>query len=221
MDLRNWTKMQIYDEFQNPAGYGDYKFFLYLFEEFDISIKDLHEREKASVDRENDHYKRMKAYRKYKYCDGYDYSSPQPASTTKTDEKKDDKKDEKKDTGITTYARTEFTLRDLLELFQGPVPFEGMLILATTNKYDEIKTICPELFRPGRMTPVHFGYINKDTLQDIAKYYFNKKLTGYLPNTITLPTSQIIDLALEACQHERGQFEFFSREINKLLDGMQ
>lgn len=226
LDLRNWSKIQIYEEFQYPLNSSayTYKDYVYLFEEFDISIKDLHERENISAAREKSYYKYMK-HRKYKYgSSDYDYDYDRPMTQPKVDDKKTDNNDANKDktattTSVDTYAKTEFTLRDLLELFQGPVPFEGMLILATTNKYDDISKLCPELFRPGRVTPVHFGYINKETLQDVSKFYFKKKLEYYLPELITIPTSQIIDIALEA-EFNKNPFEFFSLEINRLLDNM-
>jgi hypothetical protein len=86
--------------------------------------------------------------------------------------------------------------------------------------------MCPELFRPGRMTPVYFGYIDKDTLQDISKFFFNKKITYRLPDQITIPTSQIIDLAMESLicssassikNKSNDSFQYFSVKLNKLL----
>lgn len=111
----------------------------------------------------------------------------------------------------------EFKLRDLLEIFQGPIPFESMIMIATTNKYDEIKDYCPELFRPGRLTPVYFGYIHKETLQDISIYFFNKKLTGYIPEVLSIPTSQIIELAFESINYSKDSYEYFSNKINILM----
>jgi hypothetical protein len=48
-------------------------------------------------------------------------------------------------------------LDDLLTIIQGPVPLNRAIIIATTNKYDEINKMCPALFRPGRLTPIYFG----------------------------------------------------------------
>lgn len=90
-------------------------------------------------------------------------------------------------------------------------------MIANTNKYDEIKEMCPELFRPGRITPVYFGYINKETLQDISKYFFGKKLSGYIPDVLTVPTSQIIELAFEAMSFGDNSYKYFSEHMNQLM----
>lgn len=113
---------------------------------------------------------------------------------------------------------SEFKLRDLLEIFQGPIPFESMIMLANTNKYDEIKDMCPELFRPGRLTAVYFGYVNQETLQDIAIYFFNQKLKVYIPDILKIPTSQIIELAFEALTVSTNPFDYFSKHIHILIN---
>jgi hypothetical protein len=104
------------------------------------------------------------------------------------------------------------TPRDLLELFQGPVQLEGMIVIATTNKYDEIKDICPELFRPGRLTPIYFGYINAATIQDISQHFFKRKINWRLPEQISVPTSVIISLAMKS-----ENFKYFDINLQKLL----
>jgi SpoVK/Ycf46/Vps4 family AAA+-type ATPase len=93
------------------------------------------------------------------------------------------------------------TIKDLLEIFQGVVDVDGRLIFAMTNHYDKIKKECPALFRPGRLTPVYFGYIGQETLLDIIKYYFKKSdptKTGLdaLPSEFQIPTSEIIEQAI-------------------------
>ena len=109
----------------------------------------------------------------------------------------------------TTFASQLLTIKDLLEIFQGVVDVDGRLIFAMTNHYDKIKKECPALFRPGRLTPVYFGYIGRETLLDIIKYYFKNKLTipasdldslpsefHSLPNEFRIPTSEIIEQAI-------------------------
>ena len=79
----------------------------------------------------------------------------------KLNEDKDTKLDVSSDiTDCTIQDEGEFQLEDLLEILQGPVPREGQIIIATTNKFDEIKNECPALFRPGRLTPIEFGSNN-------------------------------------------------------------
>ena len=46
--------------------------------------------------------------------------------------------------------KSDICLKDLLTIFQGPVPKIGSLIFATTNDYDEIYQMCPALFRHSR-----------------------------------------------------------------------
>ncbi len=92
---------------------------------------------------------------------------------------------------------TRFCLRDLLDIFQGTIPVNGSIILATTNNFEEIKSICPELFRNGRMTPVYFGYLDKDHIQQMVKYYFGKELEIELPKDPNIQTSALVEVAME------------------------
>lgn len=181
LDLRIATKRNIYQILQNPilANFPNlsYKDIVYLYEEFDISIKELALREKSNND---------------KYFESLEKNE------------------------LKVKVNDEFCIRDLLEIFQGPIPFESSIMIATTNKYDEIKETCPELFRPGRLTPVYFGYIDQSTLQDISIYFFNKKINGYLPDVLTISTSEIIDLAFEALNHVDAH-EYFTNKLHKLL----
>jgi hypothetical protein len=107
-------------------------------------------------------------------------------------------------------------LGDLLELFQGPVPIKDRIIIATTNHFDKIKTSLPALFRPGRLTPLHFKYLNWNLLNELTLYYFNQTimLTNY--PEINLPTSQIIELALKYKSLE-NDFESFKNELLTLI----
>jgi len=92
----------------------------------------------------------------------------------------------------------------LLEIFQGVVDVDGRLIFAMTNHFDKIKKECPALFRPGRLTPVYFGYIGRNTLTDIIQYYFKDitvcgaedNLDAALPSELQIPTSEIIEQAI-------------------------
>ncbi len=51
------------------------------------------------------------------------------------------KKDSNDEIAYTKKTCDQFCIRDLLEIFQGPVPFESSIMIATTNKYDEIKEL--------------------------------------------------------------------------------
>lgn len=186
LDLRNLSKYEAYHMIQKPRD-ESYKKYILLFEEFDISIKELYIREQKQLKDEN-------------YDQMIELVKSEKYEAVKI---KDDK-------------TNDLRLRDLLEIFQGPIPFEQMIIMATTNKYQEIKEMCPELFRPGRLTPVHFDYINKETLQEISMYYFQQPFPDYLPDILTIPTSQIIELAFEALNMSVPH-EYFVNHLNKLI----
>jgi len=209
LDLREIkNKFDLYQIVQKPRG-GNHKNYIIMLEEFDISIKEIDARSKIKKKRENAWLKYMASK-----CDNDDIELFQ--------EKKSDvdNKDNKKDKDTISSEDGEYNIRDLLEIFQGPIPFDGMIMIATTNKFDEIKEICPELFRPGRLTPIYFGYINKDTLQEISLFYFNRKITSYIPENMIIPTSQIIELALEAKSQNilpNAQFNFFINKLNLVL----
>ncbi len=107
-------------------------------------------------------------------------------------------------------------LSDLLNVIQGSFPQDGTIMMATTNKYDMIKTICPALFRPGRLQPVHFGYAEEETMQDISMYYFGEKLNAHVPEIHQVPTSKIIEVALEL-KHGNKTAEDFGAKLERLF----
>lgn len=211
IDLNGLSKLEAYQLLQTPglhfSGCTSYKDVIFLFEEFDILIKNLQlKEEKNKYSQDNYYFNMMEYYKCYKYKGEKDKND----NNTQTNGKKETSFTHERD-------NNDLTLRDLLEIFQGPIPFENMIMIANTNKFDEIKSICPELFRPGRMTPVYFGYIDSTTMQDISLYYFKKKLSIKLPDTMTISTSQIIELAFEALTQSNDQFEYFSNKLNILL----
>lgn len=112
-------------------------------------------------------------------------------------------------------SKKEFDLGDLLELLQGPIPNSGSIIIATTNHYEKIKEILPALFRPGRLTPVKFDYLDFNTLQELSLFYFQKELTIPKIDTINIPTSKIIDLAIT--YNLENNFDGFQKELNGLV----
>jgi len=227
-DIRSRSKM--FQVLNNPNIKGldvHPKNCVFVFEEFDISIKILYKemqiREKKIKKWEND----------INTFNIDDYLSKLPMLDKEEDDT-DNKNDDKTVTSKKerprrkrysfipeldlTDDKQKFSLTDLLELFQGTVPNDGAIIIATTNHYDEIKQMCPALFRPGRLTPVYFGYVNRTILQQISMFYFNKELTIYIPDEIRVPTSQIIQIALEAISMDaEDKFDYFSMELEKIL----
>ena len=111
----------------------------------------------------------------------------------------------------------EIQLSDLLEIFQGPVPIDGLIAIATTNHFEEIKNMCPALFRPGRLTPIHFDYADGDTIQEISQYYYNKNVQIEIPEKTNIPTSLLIEMVIESRLHIPNDFEHFSSQLEKEL----
>lgn len=87
-------------------------------------------------------------------------------------------------------------LSDLLELFQGPIPIKDRIIIATTNHFEKIRQSLPALFRPGRLTPLEFSYLDWTSLNELTKYYFNTNMKCDSFEVI-IPTSQIIEMAIK------------------------
>jgi len=83
-------------------------------------------------------------------------------------------------------------LTDLLTFIQGPIPNQGMIIVATTNDFDKIKRICPALVRDGRFTRIKFDYPDQTIIEQISEFYFNKPLGFTIPKLIGIPTSKIV-----------------------------
>jgi hypothetical protein len=128
---------------------------------------------------------------------------------------KDEKEETKKDFTL-DVADKKLQIADLLELLQGPVPIDGSIVLATTNKLAEMKAICPALFRAGRLTPIEIGNISWFHLQEMTQYYFGKSLQ-LEPVNISIPTSEIIELANACKLFEEGGFDTFSVKLAELL----
>lgn len=145
-------------------------------------------------------------------------------NTTKKSEDNDSK--EPIDDG--TYASKLLTIKDLLEIFQGVVDVDGRLIFAMTNHFDKIKDECPALFRSGRLTPIHFGYIGQKTLIDIIQYYFkinthviDELTTKLLPNEFKIPTSEIIEQAIYYSSQPTNGYTLFIKWLIKRCDEIQ
>lgn len=98
-------------------------------------------------------------------------------------------------------------LADLLELFQGPVPIAGRIIVATTNHYDKIKKSLPALFRAGRMTAIEFKYLDWPTLNKLTQYYFEQSITTE-SFVICIATSEIIEIAIKIKLNKQSCTEF-------------
>ena len=112
----------------------------------------------------------------------------------------------------------ELMLDDLLEIIQGPVPKNGSIIIATTNKYEEIKELCPALFRPGRLTPVLFDYADKYTVNEMCKHFYNKELKEKIDiYKYKISPSQLIQFVTESkIANDSDPYEYFINQIKKI-----
>lgn len=105
-------------------------------------------------------------------------------------------------------------LSDLLELFQGPVNIKNRIIIATTNNFEKIQIALPALFRSGRMSPIHFDYLDWESLNQLTLYYFGQRIEE--PSfAINIPTSQIIELAIKYVLVKMS-FDDFIKELRSL-----
>jgi hypothetical protein len=90
----------------------------------------------------------------------------------------------------------------LLELIQGPVPLEGAILVATTNKFEEMNARFPRLFRPGRFEPVYFGYVDDVVLCDMVVHFFPREvprrelLRVRVDPTHTVSSAQLVQWAM-------------------------
>ena len=138
----------------------------------------------------------------------------------KREKLKQRKKNKKsKNDNLSYYMPEHLSLQDLLEILQGPVPVEQRIIIATTNDYDGIRNLCPALFRTGRLTPVCFDNPSKETITEISLYYYNKDIQNdiVLPEKITVPTCDIIELCLKSMTTE-SPYEFFVEKVKNIIN---
>lgn len=89
----------------------------------------------------------------------------------------------------TPVTFNHFEVEDLLEIFQGPMPVPGSIIIATTNRFEEIQHACPALVRTGRLTPVRIDYMDWRTLQEMCQHCFGQHIeVDFVPETKLTPS---------------------------------
>jgi hypothetical protein len=198
---------------------------VYVFDEFDLTVEELYYKNKGMSVVQN------------RWQDTMTKTNFDVDFFTGKDKEPEDKKSKFGDRFSLEkygYDTESLTLEDLKEIFQGVVPQSGMIVIATTNKFEKIKELCPELFRPGRLTPIYFGFPNADIVNEMSKHHFGETIgvTNEKYNA-KYPTSQIVDLIMEAkLLHEneniheeksnvetgnRPAFEHFQREFTRLI----
>ncbi len=218
LDLREIkNKRTIYQVLHSPYDYKPCEV-VFILDEFDLTIKHLYNSDKMrkeylkmmydqqflnkklkAMTRKESH-KSLKSSKNSKDKDRDKDSKDIMHSDSDDDDQHASSNNNKSKTDsvlVGDFGDNEFTLKDLLEIFQGAAPIDKMIIIATTNDYDGIKELCPELFRSGRLTAVEFGYLDKKSLQALSMFYFNKELTIDITADMKIPTSQIVEKALE------------------------
>lgn len=109
----------------------------------------------------------------------------------------------------------ELRLHDLLGIFQGPIPYPKMMIIATTNKLSYIEEQSDALIRPGRLTPWEVNYIDSPILQQIIDHYFPDTISDIvLPESHKISTS----LILEYAKSSLGDYQRFRDLLQKKID---
>jgi hypothetical protein len=161
--------------------------------------------------------KKLEMITAQKYLNNKHETSDQNRSATPPPPTKKSQTDDLKDFDM--LMTNELSLTDLLDIFQGAVPIDGLICVATTNDLETIKKLSPALVRHGRLTPIYFGYPNYKTLQDISMHYFNKFMEFDIDDNTILeyPTSKIIDIALQCKINESEGFELFKNKIDEIL----
>lgn len=234
VDIRSLKKRNyLFQIIRNPYVNGKNKRakdVVFILDEFDTVVSELYYADIAiqtMLKKWNN--KMVKQHNKLKNIlvdDGSDSSSNLSTDTSdiSVDQILDQIQDQDQDKEFLKSTRIEnlndgnIRLNDLLELLNGPVPNDGLIVIATTNKYDEIKNLCPALFRHGRLTPVYFGNAQTQTVQDISKYFFNRPI-----ELITLPlnisTAQIMELVIESklIDDNNESFNHFQTKINEAI----
>jgi hypothetical protein len=205
IDIKRITKSQLlsyFDSYYNPKvnAHIHTNDIIYFFDEFDEVILELKKRQ-ACIDA---HYDKIKSG---------------AVNVTPSDEQTNGRKvNGYEDTSneITNMSNL-ITFNDLLELFSGISPLEGVMIMVATNNFEMVKQIIPALFRDGRLTPVYFGYFNGRTIKEICNKYYKQapEISDELePNIMN---SQLMETILNTHKLDNGYELFMKKYSSKLI----
>jgi len=209
IDVRNMSRNDVYNAILRPKivvhhNYSpdtkdrEYTRCVFIFEEFDIALLELERRAQLLAKFTS----QLSKFQRYSFIEdmaeedkGNEEENKKPISATNAETTDKAKKP-------SAPEKSGFSSQDLLELFQGPAPLNGLICFATTNHPEELIRICPALFRPGRLTPVHIDYLDYPSLTELVHYYFPDEKDAWdvppFAGTTGIPTTSIIDLAMEA-----------------------
>lgn len=163
---------------------------IFVLEEFDIVVSYL--KRKLEEERTKPVWT-LKSYAKY-YDSDSDSDFPKRWKKKETEKESEDEDETVDPDQSGTENRNNLTLEDLLEVFQGPVPTPGSIIIATTNHLEKMKEHLPALFRPGRLTPVCFDNMDYATLQELSRYFWNQEIPIERFDRLKCATSEITEI---------------------------
>lgn len=154
---------------------------VFVFDEFDLVVKELMQRSKVNRHMLNHWEGQIESFTK---------SNP----ATVGDGKMTDKLKR-----FDFEGNEEVQIQDLLSALSGVVPTEGAIFIATTNHFEEIRTLCPALFREQRLTPVKFDFYDLNTLQEVAQHFFGQHLThpAIVRNFKPICPAKVVEILLE------------------------
>lgn len=120
----------------------------------------------------------------------------------------------------------DLTIDSLLDIIQGACANPGTIIFAITNKYEELRDICPRLFRDGRFKPIYFGYPTRETVDEITQHYMLRSIMGrefdFIPDVIRIPTARLtnraVDLHFCHLNDKETQFQNFIKHLKYDLE---
>lgn len=196
---------------------------VYVLDEFDIAVSYLNAKLELDTIRKKKNMNKIQKVKNKQVKAMFDFSSTAELTSSEEESESEDeekkkllemrkkkiakKKEKQKKAEDTTEldnlikadeGNNTITLDDLLQIFQGPIANTGSIIIATTNNFEGMQKICPRLFRDGRLKPIYFGYPNKDTLNEISRYYFDRRIDEeWIPNEIKIPPARILMKIME------------------------
>lgn len=158
IDLNDiYLKKHLLEILDNPyTGYRNTHNNITVLEEFDVALNKLHNLETSKKQKKKDKKENIdqEIIKKLKEQDKTNNLSNRSFPGQKHD----------------------YTINDLLAIFDGTAPANGRIIIATTNNFEQIYSLCPALFRVGRLTPIYIGYLKKDELEELSMFHFKRSI---------------------------------------------
>jgi len=208
---------------------------IFVFDEFDKALLAIKARSELKLKREQEQYARVETL-----CEmlqskrlisrvALGRSTSQVPTNTPT-EKEENRGEDKGETLESTLDETvdhndQLTVDSLLDIIQGACEIPGLITFATTNCYEDVRSMCPRLFRDGRFKPLYFGYPTRAVVSQITEFYTGHSVMGteydFIPEQVRIPTARLttrmVDLQL-CCNGKEQQFTKFIEHLRYDLD---